>query len=427
MPEPTTPERDQFLQRIAARLPFAEAEKLDILRELAGHLADSTSRFEAQGLSGAAAEQAALDQLGPPDRLADELAEARHSPGRLLVAAGAGTWAAIGAVVYGYLFTVLALVGASLATLVVVGSLHLFTGASAGVPDLTTITLVALGVGAYVAGQRMTLTVAGRAGYHVRLVRRATALFGGVLVLAYALVGWKGTLTWPEVGLLLSLPAWFVIGAWRASEVQFPSRRWRLRVVGLAVIAVPMALLLGLNQPGNGAGSGGFHPAGVDRIGLPTPDAIVAATESAGFGGMTTGGTSRIWIGVGDPAALAGWTDFRVEAWRAIRLPGLDPDPDFGIAVDPGATAPFAIGPARLGVGQDPLDAGSTDESVPDGATQLSGSVTIDRSPSVTLAWVAITGVAPDGHRYILQGPSYESTAFNGTGLDWLAAVASGR
>lgn len=427
MPDPSAPDRDQFLQRIAARLPFDEAEKLDILRELAGHLADSTSRFEALGLSGVAAERAAVDRLGPPDRLADALTEARHTPRRLLAAAGAGTWAAVGGIVYGYLFTVLMLTGVSIATLVVVGSLHLVTGASAGVPDLTTITLVALGVGAYAAGQKMTTTVAGRAGYQVRLVRRATALFGGVLVLAYALVGWKGTLTWPEVGMLLSLPAWFVAGAWRATGARFPTRQWQLRVIGLAFVVVPTALLFGLNQSGNGAGSGGFHPAGVDRIGLPTPDAIVAATESAGFGGMTTGGTSRIWVGVGDPAVLAGWSDFRVEAWRAIRLPGLDPDPDFGIAVDPGATAPFAIGPARLGVGQDPLDAGSTDDAVPAGAAQLSGAVTIDRSPSVTLAWVAITGVAPDGHRYVLQGPSYESTAFNGTGLDWLAAVASGR
>lgn len=58
---------------------------------------------------------------------------------------------------------------------------------------------------------------------------------------------------------------------------------------------------------------------------------------------------------------------------------------------------------------------------------QLSGSVTIDRSPSVTLAWVAITGVAPDGRRYLINGPSHESTAFNGTAMDWLTAVIAGR
>jgi hypothetical protein len=45
----------------------------------------------------------------------------------------------------------------------------------------------------------------------------------------------------------------------------------------------------------------------------------------------------------------------------------------------------------------------------------------------VTLAWVAITGVGPDGRRYIISGPSFESTAFNGTAWDWLTAVIEGR
>jgi hypothetical protein len=73
MPEPNADDRDEFLQRIAARLPFDEEEKVDILRELAGHLADSTAKFEADGLARGAAEQAAVNRLGPPDRLADAL------------------------------------------------------------------------------------------------------------------------------------------------------------------------------------------------------------------------------------------------------------------------------------------------------------------------------------------------------------------
>jgi hypothetical protein len=42
-------------------------------------------------------------------------------------------------------------------------------------------------------------------------------------------------------------------------------------------------------------------------------------------------------------------------------------------------------------------------------------------------AWLAITGVAPDEVRYIVQGPSLERAAFNGTGWDWLTAVLDGR
>jgi hypothetical protein len=64
---------------------------------------------------------------------------------------------------------------------------------------------------------------------------------------------------------------------------------------------------------------------------------------------------------------------------------------------------------------------------VPYGSVRLSGSVRVDRSPNVTLAWVAITGVGPDGRRYIINGPSFDSTSFNGTAWDWLAAVIAGR
>ena len=56
--------RDVFLQRIADGLPFDEAEKLDILRELASHLADSTARLEADGVARDDAERTALDRLG---------------------------------------------------------------------------------------------------------------------------------------------------------------------------------------------------------------------------------------------------------------------------------------------------------------------------------------------------------------------------
>ena len=102
-------ERDRFLDAVAVHLPFNEAERGDILEELAAHLADSAARLEADGLAPDAAERMAIERLGPPDRLADELTRARRSPRRLFAAAGAGTWAAVSGVVYGYLFGLLML------------------------------------------------------------------------------------------------------------------------------------------------------------------------------------------------------------------------------------------------------------------------------------------------------------------------------
>jgi len=66
MPDPSAADRDGFLQRVADRLPFDEAEKLDVLRELAGHLADSTARYEAEGLPRDAAERRRSTVLARP-------------------------------------------------------------------------------------------------------------------------------------------------------------------------------------------------------------------------------------------------------------------------------------------------------------------------------------------------------------------------
>ena len=102
MPELEANGRDEFLQRIADGLPFDEAEKLDILRELAGHLADSTTQLQAEGLTLDEAERTGLDRLGPPERLAAELTQARRTragssqprergPGRRPLASSTGT------------------------------------------------------------------------------------------------------------------------------------------------------------------------------------------------------------------------------------------------------------------------------------------------------------------------------------------------
>ena len=424
MPELEAIGRDAFLQRIADGLPFDEAEKLDILRELAAHLADSTARLEADGLPLDAAERTALDRLGPPERLAAELTRARRTPRRLLAAAGAGTWAAVSGVIYGYLFGVLILVVASLITIpVAAGVVRVFGGSWGSLLDNTAMTVLALGVGLYMAGHKVTSVVAARAGYHIRAARRVTTALGGALIAGFALVGWSGILTWLDVAILLSLPAWFVVGAWRSTAAAFPSRRWRLQILGLMLVIVPLGLVLGAGQQPQGSGSG-WSPADVERIALPTPEAVAAA-QGIESGGGNFGGIETIGTVIRDPAVLAGWRDLRVEAWRGTGVVGIDPNL---MALDPAARGPFAVGPAGFETpGQTPRWMWGSGNAVPDGSVRLSGSVRVDRSPNVTLAWVAITGLGPDGHRYIINGPSFESTTFNGTAVDWLTAVIEGR
>jgi hypothetical protein len=418
-------ERDRFLDAVAAQLPFDEAERSDILEELAAHLADSAGRLEADGLAPDVAERTAIERLGPPDRLADELTRAHRSPRRLFAAAGAGTWAAVSGVVYGYLFGLLVLivtwlaVGAALSVIA-----RLFGQDFGSVTALTSnpmTTLLALGVGAWAAGLKVTPVVAARAGYHRRTVRWLTTGLGAALVGSYSLVGWSGALDWPAFAVLLSLPAWYVAGAWQSTGSGFPTRRWQLGVVAVAVLAFPLATFSGAEMTySTSLGSWSGSPdSGFAKIGTPTPEAVAAA-QNIGFGSMGAGGGGPIWIAtvIGDPTVLAGWRDLRVEAWAGISQS----------QVDPAARGPFVVGPARLEPpGGGPFDSWSSGNPLPDGAVQLDGSVRIDRSPGVHWAWLAITGVAPDEVRYIVQGPSLERAAFNGTGWDWLTAVLDGR
>ena len=67
----------------------------------------------------------------------------------------------------------------------------------------------------------------------------------------------------------------------------------------------------------------------------------------------------------------------------------------------------------------------STSEPWGPHAKTLSGAVQLNRTPGVTAAWVALTGVAPDGTRYMVSEPDYVSTMFTGTALDWLTAVVA--
>ena len=72
------------------------------------------------------------------------------------------------------------------------------------------------------------------------------------------------------------------------------------------------------------SGGWGPSPAGVERIGVPTPAAI-STTEDGGSGFGKVGGSAWTSVSVRDPAVLAGWRDFRVEAWRGVGWDGVDP------------------------------------------------------------------------------------------------------
>jgi hypothetical protein len=220
------------------------------------------------------------------------------------VAAGAGTWAALGGAVYGYLFGWLAVMAVSIVTLLLaISPLHLFGGGWGSLLGTTTVTLVALAVGAYAAGRKLTATAAARSGYRAREARRLTAMLGGGLVLTYALSGWRGALDWPNVVLLLSLPVWFVAGAWHAAGKPFPTRRWQVGVLAVVALVVPATLALGMGTAGVMSGGASFRPSGTERIALPQPASMASAITSSG--GPLGAGLVTIYAEFDDPSVQA--------------------------------------------------------------------------------------------------------------------------
>jgi hypothetical protein len=165
----------------------------------------------------------------------------------------------------------------------------------------------------------------------------------------------------------------------------------------------------------------------LSRIAAPTPPAIAATISGngqasiQGASGMAAG---TFTLDVSDTSMLSGWRDFRVEAWRAVDPHGLTPTP-----VNPAATGPFVVAPAVWSPpGELPGGGVTWSGSVPWGrrAMTLSGSVRLDRTPWLAAAWVALTGVAPDGSRHLISEPEYVEATFDGTALAWMDAALAG-
>jgi hypothetical protein len=411
---------ERFLESVEQHLPFDEPERADILDELRSHLADSAAAMEAKGLDRAEAERAAVERLGPAERLADELTRARRDRTRLLAAAGAGAWGLVRGGVWGGLvgWAVVTVAALLISTAIAVAARQtggawngLDTGTSA-IPNI-----VALGVAVFVAARLLTPTFAARAGYAAPLVRWLTMPIGAALVLTYALAIWSGPLNWPGVVALVTLPLWWVAGAWqtRPFRLAFPRRI----AVGLAVA---VGVLFGANALFGPMLAGSARalawPAGSDRIAAPMP----YWAAKAGSGGTTFGGYEELTLDVSDRTLLTGWTDLRIEAWRGT-------DPARGAGLDPTETVPFLTAPLQWSAAGTSPDGNSVwygGQGWPANAATLTGGLRLDRSPAATWAWLALTGVAPDGQRHLLSSLSGSQVFFHGTVLDWFGAVFSG-
>ncbi|HEX7591196.1 MAG TPA: permease prefix domain 1-containing protein [Candidatus Limnocylindrales bacterium] len=433
---------ERFLEDIDRQLPFEVGEREDILEELRAHLADSAAALAAGGVDRAEAERKAVERLGSAKSLAKELTRARRDRSRLLAAAGAGAWGVLRGGLWGGIvgWAVMSVALLLVTTVAAVAARQI--GSSWGGLDSGTGAVpntLALGIAVFVAARLLTPTFASRAGFTARLVRWVTMPLGAALWLVYAVAVWTGPLNWPGVAALLALPLWWVAGAWqtRPFRLGFP-RRIVVVLAAAIVVTFVVGTVAGPITSGSSMGAVG-NPAGWDRIGAPMPDWALKVDS----GGTDWGGSfvERSII-VPDRGLLSGWTDLRIEAWRAGPTPSsvtsasgsndasIQADSGPLSSVDPAETEPFLTAPLQWsapGVSPDGSSSWYGSEPWPANAVTLSGDLRLDRTPGVNWAWLALTGVDPSGQRHLLTFPTGRRIFFNGSVLDWFEAVLAGR
>ena len=427
---------EDFLREVADGLPFDAAERADILEELRAHVADSTAALEAEGRSPDDARRTAVERLGPPERLAKALTEARRNRRRLLAAAGAGSWAGANQRVL-WLACRRSPRGACLARHDVRLPVHRATWCV----DLRGELERALRHRLVHRHRRCRL----RCGQCDHACRRGPRrLSGGARPTASVRPGRRD-------------PAGCLCGGGMVRTARCRRRRGPIDVAGLvghrdvAVVArgarivplvrgvVPRVCRDDRGHPGRADAHQRRETCDLDEPGAkrrlgPGPDG--PAGTRGGHRRRHRAGQHRdperlgcrrcaYTIDVADVAALAGWTDLRVEAWRATDEGVGSPTP-----ISPTADGPFVVGPAVWSPpGEMPGGDLTWSSSEPWGpnAMTLSGAVQLNRTPGVTAAWVAVTGVAPDGTRYMIAEPEYLSTTFTGSVLDWVTGGSSRR
>lgn len=217
-----------------------------------------------------------------------------------------------------------------------------------------------------------------------------------------AVIWAQESLNWASVVAYLAIPVAFVVGA---RFERTPRLRWGPILLTMTV------LLVGVLAVGT---AGGFAPRGGPSGGYSwtnethgysmiapwwaepgSPESNIVDSEM----GWGTLGIDSVSIEASSAAAIARFSDWRLEAWRAEA-------PQDGWALAAGQTKPFASFPA-----------------VADGTT-ISGMIAFDQEPDVEWAQIVLTATGPDGRRYLIWASGPEQSEFFGSVWSWFQALA---
>jgi hypothetical protein len=388
--------RLDYLRELYTVLPFPDDRRAEIVEEIEAHLDDAVD----DGLSEATAQR----RLGEPMDLARDLARPEQSAWRVLVGAGVAVRSGIGHWLYGYFVGSLIVLLFSLTAALLVQAIGswLGTGWSLATSDQgwnTMLIALAAALGLYYAGRVMPDRLARASRRLMRDVRPWAVSATTVLAASITILIVDAAQNWASVVALALAPGAVALGAYRPRLMPSDLRAYAAIVV--LAMALPVAILAA-SGVGTSAGAVDVDHGPQDRnlphIGPAWP-AIIDPHE---YPFIESGGWSRTadgriaWDATIAPGALRGVGDLRLEAWHTH---------DAGFAIDTSHDAPFATAV--------PKRHGATLEAVID----------TERVPGVGGWDLVLTGVGPDGVRYVLAAGSGGHSTFTGSVWDWVTAV----
>jgi hypothetical protein len=411
-----------YLDRMASSLSLPAADVAEVRAELADHIADSIESLEAEGLDRAHAARESLARLGSPTELGTQIRVAHQSTRRLLAGAGGGIFAAGGGFVVGY-FTGLAialglfLVGALCVGLLSMVGLRLFVLESSQNNLLNSLFMA----GTFVFGTAYATRYAVRvsAAYSRRAPRSVAVFWASASAIGFgwwAVFGLHGQMSWPAVVAYLCVPVVAFTAAFCRIDRPMPHVGRNVVLAGIGGFLI-VVLGAGMIFTATGSVQGGTtlttigiaHQQEPPRGSLP-PDAPAAwvpqgSISGGGWRSADTGG--YLYSAITDQqapismaTALTYWHALRFEAWHWMW-----PDnPDGVYGVDTRYSSPTFVLPAEIH------------------ETWLQAIFPFDRLRDPGPWEVLLTGVGPDGLRYVIADCGGAETQFNGSVWDWLTA-----
>ena len=404
--------REAYLDRLVGSMALPAQERRAAAEEIAAHIDEAIADMRSHGLPAEMAERRALERLGAPERLADDLTAARRQSVHALAAVGTALRVAILTGIQYLLFTWAAIIAVAITLSLGVAGVRRIVGINFLQADWTPLTdsffpAVESSAVAYGIGRAILEPVAVAARRPAAKVRLPLAAAGAgitawvalsVVIAPYHLAG---------ALIMASAPAWFLLGLLRHRSRSAPILSSRLLVLTLAIFVIGgagRAFLAGGSSSGvTSSESEVWHPddeyAQIGPFAGADHPPLAFAEGQASFTGPGPGPVrlEREWAA---PAGfLEAWSDVRLEVWPGP--PGMLNGP----ALDAAATEPLATAPTTF-----------------DGR-RLTGSVEFTPRPDREHYYLAITGVSGDGVRMQLAWPDVEWWHWEGTVADFLGAL----